>query len=116
MDRGKMKRLMALHTHHIEALQQPAELALAPADHAIMMLAWPLELRLFQTFVPETESGLIPIQDLEPVAVAVAEHVQSISKRVQVHLLFNTAAGFDIQAPVRVRVMRGCLVLTVEES
>jgi len=26
------------------------------------------------------------------------------------------AAGFDIQAPVRVRVMRGCLVLTVEES
>jgi len=25
------------------------------------------------------------------------------------------AAGFDIQAPVRVRVMRGCLVLTVEE-
>ena len=27
-----------------------------------------------------------------------------------------TAAGFDIRAPVRVRVMRGCLVLTVEES
>lgn len=27
-----------------------------------------------------------------------------------------TAAGFDIRAPVRVRVMRGCLVLTVEEA
>jgi toxic protein SymE len=27
-----------------------------------------------------------------------------------------SAAGFDIRAPVRVRVMRGCLVLTVEES
>jgi len=26
------------------------------------------------------------------------------------------AAGFDIQAPVRVRVMQGCLVVTVEES
>ena len=26
------------------------------------------------------------------------------------------AAGFDIQAPVRVRVMRGCLVLTVVEE
>jgi toxic protein SymE len=26
------------------------------------------------------------------------------------------AAGFDIRAPVRVRVMRGCLVLTVEEE
>lgn len=26
------------------------------------------------------------------------------------------AAGFDIRAPVRVRVMRGCLVLTVEEA
>ena len=26
------------------------------------------------------------------------------------------AAGFDILAPVRVRVMRGCLVLTVEEA
>lgn len=24
------------------------------------------------------------------------------------------AAGFDIRAPVRVRVMRGCLVLTIE--
>lgn len=27
-----------------------------------------------------------------------------------------SAAGFDIRAPVRVRVMPGCLVLTVEES
>jgi len=26
------------------------------------------------------------------------------------------AAGFDIQTPVRVRVMQGCLVVTVEES
>jgi toxic protein SymE len=26
------------------------------------------------------------------------------------------AAGFDIQSAVRVRVMRGCLVLTVEEA
>lgn len=26
------------------------------------------------------------------------------------------AAGFDIQAPVRVRVMRGCLVLTVDHT
>ena len=27
-----------------------------------------------------------------------------------------SAAGFDIRAPVRVRVMPGCLVLTVDES
>jgi toxic protein SymE len=25
-------------------------------------------------------------------------------------------AGFDIRAPVRIRVMQGCLVLTVEEA
>jgi hypothetical protein len=25
-------------------------------------------------------------------------------------------AGFDIRVPVRIRVMRGCLVLTVEEA
>ncbi|MEW6647897.1 MAG: SymE family type I addiction module toxin [Pseudomonadota bacterium] len=27
-----------------------------------------------------------------------------------------SAAGFDVRAPVRVRIMRGCLVLTVEEA
>src|SRR5690625_642196 len=84
-----MQLLMALHAHHIKALKQPVELALAPANHAIGVLARPLELRLLQTLVPQAEPGLIPVEHLEPVAMAVAEHIQRIVEGIERHLLLD---------------------------
>lgn len=67
---------MGLQTHHIVAVQQPVQLLTRQGDHSIFNIPRPLKARPLQALLPQTEAVAFPVQDLELVVPAVAEHEQ----------------------------------------
>ena len=80
---------MRLHAHYIIAIQQPVQLLPGQGDHLIVNLPRPFEASSFQTLLPQAKAVALPVQDLDLVALAVAEHKQLLGKRIVLQGLFD---------------------------
>ena len=97
----KGQRRMCVHTGDIEAAQQPVKLLFGQTQYGIIRFSWPGELCLLQPFVPETETGLVPIDNLHLVALSITEQKQGwLIRRVRHRRLDNHAQTIDSFAEV----------------
>jgi hypothetical protein len=73
----------------VDAVEQPVELATCHLKHLILITTWPREARLLETLVPKNEATSFPIQDLDLVPLAIAEHKKLRAEGGGLELLFN---------------------------
>ncbi len=81
-----------------KSIQQPAQLT-AGDRYRLSIAGWPLERPAFKTAVEEPEAVMLPVQDLELVAVTIAEHEQARGEGIKpesfLHERRQTVNGFS---------------------
>jgi hypothetical protein len=91
-----MHFFMRPHLPNVVSGQQPFQLLRVDRDHALVMPSRPAEPILLQTFVPQSETRLVPVQHFHPRSVAIAEQKQVRTKDIKSHLLrYNRCQPVD---------------------
>lgn len=85
---------MTLHPGNIETIQKPVQLLAVYGQNTFGSPA-PMELFLFQSFLPETKTIALPVQNLHFVPVPVREHEKLTRERVPVQVPFDQCRQAD---------------------
>ena len=80
---------MRLQLGDIVAIQQPVQLLDAERDHGLLTRARPVETVLFQALLPQAEAVGLPVEYLDTVTAAIAEHEQLLRERVKLQRLLG---------------------------
>jgi len=72
----------------IKARQHPAQLLLSDGND-LLRRPWPLELMLFQPFMPQTKPIMVPVQNFDDRSGSVTKDKQITRKGIKIHGLFN---------------------------
>jgi len=83
---------MRLIFGQVKAFQQPAKFLQCAGFGERVSCTWPGKFVAFQALLPKTKAVAMPVQCLDPVALAVGEDVQCAGKGAQAQFLLNEHA------------------------
>jgi hypothetical protein len=96
---------MGMVLAQFQTVNQPSELTLSDPQYFCPGFR-PSEILFLQSFVPQTESVSVPIQNLDDISSAVAEYKQMPGKRIKLHIFLNDN-GQAVYGFAHIRVTEG---------
>jgi hypothetical protein len=92
---------LLMGTGEVQTIKEPIQLLEADPDGFICR-PWPLVKMLLQSFVPQAESVLVPIEDLDHVAPSVTENEQIAGERIKGQMLLDQyGKSIDLLSHIR---------------
>jgi len=87
-----VQSFVCLHAQDIVTIQQPVQLLTSQAYDLIECLAGPFKPVPLQALLPQAKAIALPVQDLDLVTLAVAEHEQVLGEWIQCQGAFDQYA------------------------